>query len=220
MTTTTPHERSPYAPKVEDKSQEETKYARAMRPRRCVNIGQKYPEAQGKGKRRPSSQRHPWHRSVGKRICGRFRSINAYAERKGQNSSELETLGVFQNSSSGYCSKWRCANERGSSCVCRRTGFVHDSESLRRYTSSALARKKTVRRTRILLRVDQWSLSTLCEKGQKDSLLYRKSFADRFPGVVNRFLQLDYKFVCNHVIAGRRRFHISSCSHPKSEYEW
>ena len=77
-----------------------------------VNIGQKYPEAQGNGKRRPSSQHHPWHKSVGKRICGRFRSINAHAEKKRQNSSELEIFWVFQNSSNGYCSQWRYVNKK------------------------------------------------------------------------------------------------------------
>ena len=69
--------------------------------------------------------------------------------------------GSFQNSSNGYYSQWSCVNKRGCNSVCQRTGVVRDSESLRRYTSSGLARK-ALRRTRIFLLVDQWSISPFC----------------------------------------------------------
>ena len=62
--------------------------------------------------------------------------------------------------------------------VCQRTGFVRDSEALRRFTGSALA-WKTVPKALIFPRVHQWSITTSCSKWQKHSLQYGKPFADR-----------------------------------------
>ena len=67
------------------------------------------------------------------------------------------------------------ALKRGNEC--QRTGFVRDSDALRRFTGSALA-WQTVPNTRIFPRV-QWSTTTSCSKWQKHSLHYGKPFADR-----------------------------------------
>ena len=72
-----PHERGPYAPKFEDRSQEETlKQARCARTRlqKCGVY-----------------QRHPW-RNPRKRFCGRLQSFNARAE---QERSELSGTGHY-----------------------------------------------------------------------------------------------------------------------------
>ena len=99
------HSSSLYAPKFEERSQEETFKTRAMRPERCMGIGQDYFQAQGKAQNNilvafgclwcllaPSSVK-----TRGKRVCRRLRGFNAHAERKDLNSAELKTVRVSRN---------------------------------------------------------------------------------------------------------------------------
>ena len=68
----------------------------------------------------------------------------------------------FQNSYNGISQPMeKCKQMRKQ--FCQRIGFVRDSKAPRRHTSSALA-WKTLRRTLILLCVDQWSITTSCLK--------------------------------------------------------
>ena len=83
-----PHQRSPNAPKFEDRSQEET-MARARCPRSSVEAGQKCTKFKGARKSNilltfgkwclPASTLKPG----GKRICCRLRSVNAHDQQKG-----------------------------------------------------------------------------------------------------------------------------------------
>ena len=70
-------------------------------------------------------------------------------------------------------------------------------------TPAMLPPWQTLRRTRILLREDQWSTFTCHEKWQKDTMQHGKLRADRCARVVN---WLDYKYIFNIVFAGLGRF--------------
>ena len=68
--------------------------------------------------------------SRGKRVCGRFRSVNSHAEQERFGLSRLETVQVCY-------SQWRSANKSGSNSVCQRIGFVRGRKAPRRYAGTA-----------------------------------------------------------------------------------
>ena len=80
------HERSPYAPKFEDRSEEETLKTRTMRLQRRVGNMQrvlsqpKEKELHSSCLRRSTSA--ILNETRGKTICGRFRSLDAHAEQE------------------------------------------------------------------------------------------------------------------------------------------
>ena len=167
-----PHQRSPCALKFEDRSQEETerqegcacgdawRLARVSwgseRERACLLLTYQRMVS-------PSAIRNNTGR---KRICCRFWSINAHVE---QEKPELCRVGKRQGirkSDDGCYSQRRSANKRRSDRECQRFGFFSDSEASRRYTGRSLTRK-TLRRSRIFLRVDHWSETTTPERGRR-----------------------------------------------------
>ena len=91
-------------------------------------------------------QRHLFGIHRRETTCGRLRSVNAHDEWERFKFSRIGNSASFPNSCYGCESEWRSANKRGSNRVCHRTGVVRDSEA--------------PRRSRILLRVDQWSVTT------------------------------------------------------------
>ena len=74
--------------------------------------------------------------SRGKRVCGRFQSVNSHAEQERFELSRLETVQVCY-------SQWRSANKFGSNSVCQRIGFIRGSKALRRYAGTASQNTET-----------------------------------------------------------------------------
>ena len=141
-----PHERSPYAPKFEDQSQEETE----MRER-CAR-GDEWRMARSILKLKEKDKANFFSPTQAvcipatsltnpeeERICGRFWITNAYAEQERPELSRVGDSASLQNSWHSNYSQLRSANKKGSNSVCQRIGFVLDSKAPRRYIRSALA---------------------------------------------------------------------------------
>ena len=145
-----PHQRSPYAVKFEDRSQEETE-----RQERCAR-GDAWRLAKNIIQAQRNWQSYPlltYRRMVsssairnnigGKTVCCRFRREHAHVE---QERPQLSRIG---NRKSLYKSDdWRSANKRRGNSAGQRIGFIFDSKASRRYTGRSLTRK-TLRRSRI-----------------------------------------------------------------------
>ena len=74
----------------------------------------------------------------GKRICGRFWSINTHAEAKGFEFGRIGNSAVFQEHHRGYYSQRRSVKTRGRNSVSQRIGFIRDSGAPQRHVSSSL----------------------------------------------------------------------------------
>ena len=101
---TKPHERCPYAPKVEDWSRERDRNARAMRPRRCVETGQKDPKTEEEDNAAFFSPTETWCIPVpsftypeGENLWKILEHQCTCGARKTSHSAELETVHVFKN---------------------------------------------------------------------------------------------------------------------------
>ena len=85
--------------------------------------------------------------------------------RKDLNSAELETVSLWK-SDDGCHSQRRSANQRRSDSVSQRIGFIRDGKASRRYTGRSLTRK-SLRRPRIFLPLDQWPETTTEQRWQR-----------------------------------------------------
>ena len=161
-----PHQRSPYAPRFEDRSQEETerqeRCARgdAWRPARSIlKLREKDKSClflTYRGLVSPSTIRN---KTIGKRIRCRLRSNNAHVEQERPELSRNGNRKGLSKSDDGCCSQWRSANKWWGDHVCQRIRLFRDSQASRRYTDLPVTRK-TLRGSRIFLRVDQRSETT------------------------------------------------------------
>ena len=75
------------------------------------------------------------------------------------NSAELETVRFSKSPTTVVGSQRRSANKRRNDSVCQRIGFIRDSGASRWYTGCSVTRN-TLRRSRKILRVDEWSETT------------------------------------------------------------
>ena len=158
-----PRERSPYAWKFEDKSQEETE-----KQERCVRgdawrLAKNFLKLKEKDK---ATLLLPYQRMVspsairnktgGKRSRCRFRSINAHAEQERSDFSRIRNRKGLQKSDDGcYKPTAKCKQKKKRPCMSKNWIYSWQSFS-RRYTGRSLTRK-TLRRSRVFLRVDQWT---------------------------------------------------------------
>ena len=149
------HQRSPYAVKFEDRSQEETerqeRYAREDAWRLAKNIY----KLKEKDKATFFSPSDEWSLPAASTIKPEEREFvvdsgaNMHmVSKKDLASAELDTVKVSQKSDDGGYSRRRGANKRRGNSVRQGIGFIRDSNASRRHTGSALARK-TLRRSRV-----------------------------------------------------------------------
>ena len=137
----------------------------------------------------------------GKRICGRFQSINAQAE---QERSELGGTGDYpgiQKHHNGYHSQWWSANTWGSNSIRSRSGALRDGNFPQRHACSPVVRE-TLQRTRLPF---EWTIGQkqhLTNKFQKNPMQHGELCADCCPRMIDRFLQLECKYVFYIVTAG------------------
>ena len=123
------------------------------------------------------------------------------------NSAELETVRVSK--SPGCHSQRRSANKSRSDRVCQRSGFIRDSTVSRRYTGRSLTRK-TLRRSRIFQRVDQWSETTTHQRWQTNEMQHGKLRTDRCPWFVDRLFKLSYTYISHISTAESSNAYIAS----------
>ena len=113
-----------------------------MCPRRRVEIGQEYLKAQRKGDsfffltyQRMVSPSAIRNKTGGKRICCRFRSINALVEQERPELCQIGNRRGLPKSDDGCYSQRRSANKRRSDRVCQRIRSTRDSKASQIYTA-------------------------------------------------------------------------------------
>ena len=163
-----PHERGPCAPKFEERSHEETLHQEGCARRAAWALAKICTSSRIRTKLRftpfearvvpvPTSKK-----TRGARIRGRFRSVNAHDEQK----NKLRWIGHFAKVQEHHCgaySQWRSANPRGGTSVRSRSESVHNCATTRGNAGSLIT-GKTLRRSRILVRVGQRSKTTVHQR--------------------------------------------------------
>ena len=187
-----PHQRSPNAPKFEDRSQEETEW----KEQGAREAGWKLAKSVLKLKEHeratffspsenrclPASTLKTW----GTRICCGLRSVDAYDQQKGL---EWCWNGYFDEIAQSYDShnrQWRSADAWRGYSVCQRVGYIFDFESPQKHASSFVA-WKGLRWKRIFLRVDQRSKTTSHSKRDSDTMQHGELRSYRGSRLVNEF---------------------------------
>ena len=194
-----PHQRSPYALKFEDRSQEEIKNTKAQ------SNGQSYFLLTYQRMVSPSAIRNTTGR---KRIRCRFWSINAHFEHWRPELCRIWNREGLWESDDGCSSQRRSAYKRRSDGVCQRIGFIRDGKASRRYLSCSLTRK-TLPRSRIFLWVDQWPETTSHQIWHTNQVPHDELRADRCPWCIEDLLKLIYICISQISIAGSRASRIN-----------
>ena len=142
------HQRSPYAVKFEDRSQEETE-----RPERCARgdawrLVKIIFQLKEREKATFFSPPDEWILPAAstKKLEERDFVVDSGASmhmvsRKDLNSAELETVWVSESPTTVVNSQRRRAHKRRGNSACQRSGFICDGEASRRYTGSSLTWK-------------------------------------------------------------------------------
>ena len=92
--------------------------------------------------------------------------------------------------------------------------IIRDSKASRRYTGRSLTRK-TLRRSRIFLRVDQWSETTTHQKWQTCTMQHGKLRTDRCPWFIDWLFQLSYTYISSITTARGCNSYIASSVNTK-----
>ena len=79
--------------------------------------------------------------------------------------------------------------------------------------------RKTLRRSRIFLRVDQWSETTTHQRWQTDEVQHGELRTDRCPWFIDWLFQLSYTYISDISTAGSSDSYIASRINKKREYE-
>ena len=200
-----PHQRSPpNAVKFEDRSQEEIK-----RQERCAsgdawrltrNLFQK---AQRNGQsyllltcQRMVSPSAIRNKSGGKRICCRFLRKRAHVEQERPELCRIGNRESLYKSDDGCYSQRRSAYKRRSDRVCQGSVFIRDSNASRRYTGCSLTRK-TLPRSRKILRVDLWPEATAHKRWQTDKMQHGLLLTNRCPWFIDKLFKLSNTCISN-----------------------
>ena len=141
------------------------------------------------------------------------------SSRKDLNSAELETVGVSKGPTTVVTANGEVLTKRWANSVCQRIGFIRDSEASRRYTGCSITRK-TLRRSRVLFPLDQWSETTSHQKWQTDRMHHGEQRTIRYPWSIDKFFKLIFTYISNIFIARSRNSHEASRINKKWEYEW
>ena len=161
-----PQERSPWAPKVEDGTQEEIlQRERCGRSEAWDWATSSITRMRPRSSRRPKFGHYQHHlrRNRGKTLCCKFWSVNAHAKQERSELSWTEGRSSIQKPYNGYHSQWTSANKWGSNSS--RPWALRDGANPRGHACS-LVERQALRRTRIFIWVDQWSKTTANTKWQ------------------------------------------------------
>ena len=115
----------------------------------------------------------------------------------------------FQKSDDGCCSQRRSANQRRSHGICERIGLIRDSNASRRYAGRSFT-QKTLQRSRIFLRVDQWPETTTHQRWQTDKMQHGEQRTDRCPWFIDKLFKFSQTYISNISIARSSSCYIAS----------
>ena len=190
------HQRSPYAMKFEDSSQEEIE-----RQERCAR-GDAWRLAKNIFKLKETdkatffSPTNEWCLPAPYVIKQEEREIVVVSgasmhilSRKDLNSAELETVRVSKSPTTFVAVNREVLTKEEANSECQRIGFIRDSQASRRYTSCPLTRK-TLRRSWVFLPLDKWSETTTHQRWENN-----------VPIVIDELFRLSYTYISNISIA-------------------
>ena len=169
-----PHQRSPNAPKFEDRSQEETEWQEQGAREAAWNLAKSYWNSRSK-KEQQSSHLRRIGACLHQLLNLRNENLVSTQERQCTWSAKRTWVmlkWILWRIVQSYDSpnrQWRSANAWRGNGVCQRIVYIFDYESSRKHASSLIARK-ALRWTRILMWVDQRSKTTSFLKRDSDSL--------------------------------------------------
>ena len=143
------------------------------------------------------------NQTAGKIICCRFRREHPHVEQERPELCRIGSRKSLWKPDDDCCSQRRSANKRRSDTVCQRVGFIRDSDASRRYTGRSLTRK-TLRRSRIFLPLDQWSETTTHQNGSRIKCNHGELRTDRCPWSIDRLFKLSYTHISDIITAGSR----------------
>ena len=131
-----PHQRSPYAVKFEDRSQEETERQERCARGKAWNLAKIFTSSKKRTKphsirlpKRGECRPHP-PQNLGKRVCGGFWSWYAYGQRERPQLCRIGDHEDFEESDDGDDGHRRGENKRRSHGICRRIGLIRDGVML------------------------------------------------------------------------------------------
>ena len=167
------HQRSPYAVKIEDRSQEE-----AEKQERCAHgdawrLAKNNLKLKEKDKATFFSNTNEWCLQAPSVIKPEEREfvVDSGASmhmlsRKDLNSADLEFVKVSESPTTVVTANGEVQTKEDSDSVCQRIGFIRDSNASRRYTSRSLTRK-TLRGSWVHVPLDQRSENTTHQRGKE-----------------------------------------------------
>ena len=210
-----PHQRNPCPMKIEDRSQEGTE-----RQERCA-CGDAWRLAKKKISTLKEKDKATFfsptdERSLPSTIKLEEREFVVdsgasmpVVSRKDLNPAVLDTVKVSKKTDDGCYSQRRNANKRRCDSVCQRIGFLRDRKASRRYTGRSFIRK-TLRRSREILALDQWSETTTHQQWQKDRMQHCALRTIRCPCFIDKLFKLIFTYISFIFIAGSRNSNTAS----------
>ena len=142
-----PHQRSPNAPKFEDRSQEETEWQERCVGEAAWRLAESVLKLKEKNKAAffspsesgclPASTLEPGEREF---VVDSGASMHMISI-KDLNSAEMDTFDEIVQSYDSLNRQWKSADASRGNSVCHRIGYIFDNESRRKHSSSIVARK-------------------------------------------------------------------------------
>ena len=204
------HQRSPYAVKFEARSQEETerqvRCARGDARKLAKNII-KLKETEKATLYSPSDE---WvsagrihNKTEGKGICCRFRGEHAHED---HNSAELESVRASESPTTVVTANSEVLTKEEATVNVRELDLFL-TEMLLEDTPAVLSLEKTLRRSRLFLRVEQWPETTSHQQWQEDQLDHSELRTLRFPWSIDKFFNFIFAYFSCIFIARHRDSH-------------
>ena len=171
-----PHQRSPCALKFEGRSQEEMERQERWARGDAWKLAKKIWKLKETDKATFCSPANEWSLPAAsttepeeREFCRGLLSKYAYGQQVRPKLCRIRYCKSFPKSDDGGNSQRRGAKRRRGNSACQGVGFLRDSNASRRYTGSSFIRK-SLRRSREKLPLDQWSETTTHQKWQKDRM--------------------------------------------------
>ena len=128
--------------------------------------------------------------------------------RKDLNSAELETVKVSQNPTTAVAANGEVQTKEEATVYVKELDlFV--TVMLREDTPGRSFTRKTVRRSRVLLPLDQWSETTTHQKWQT-KMQHGELRTDRCPWSIDRLFKFSYTYISDTFTARSRNFYTAS----------
>ena len=148
-------QRNSNAPKFEDRSQEETEWQERCAREAAWKLAKKYPKIKGETKKHSSHLRKIDPQTRRNKIGCWLRSVDAHDQKKEMNSAELETVTTSRSPTTVLTANGEVQTHEEATVSVKELDIILTMKVLE--DTPEVFVKKALRRTRILIRVDQRS---------------------------------------------------------------